>query len=331
MTIETNKHSTNAFSFTKTQRSDPILSPNTKGDNKDRILNPGPGRYNVDYNKNKPKMPSYTFSHQKLDSTTVINHNNTSVIVSNKHNTINPGPGAYYNEEIYNRISSPSYTINKSKKDFNNINSKEINSNVGPGRYNLENKFNNKASTTAYKIGTSPKNKNITNNNPGPGAYNSNYNVVKAKETTYTIPNSKRSNFFNKTDNPGPGRYNLNNGTNFNSFKGNKGFSFGNEKKQTKIEDKPGPGQYNVDVSITKGSTNNVIFNNSKQRALYDNLKSDTPGPGRYGTMYNFKSSSSGVVFNKDKKDKNKISDIPGPGQYNLPGSIRDFSDVLVK
>lgn len=328
-----NRNVSSAFSFTKTKRSNnPLLSPIGKlSKDNYRFLSPGPGRYNIS-NKYKFNAPSYSFSHQKLDSTSVVNRNNKSIIVSNKYTQINPGPGAYNSESSIIRISSPCYTINKSKKDCNYINKSELNTNVGPGRYNVDSKYNNKPNSIGHKIGTSPKTTKSDNNNPGPGAYSSNYNTIKFKQSLYSIPISKRSELYLNSDNPGPGRYNvIKDGLSFNNCKSNKGFTFNKQTKHSKIEDKPGPGQYNSTFSLTKPSTNNIIFNNSKKIILHENINADNPGPGRYGNIYNNKKISTVASFAKDKKLKNLDNDNPGPGQYNLPSSIRDFSHILAK
>lgn len=293
-----------AASFSKTQRSfNPCLSPDGQRVD-DRLNSPGPGRYNMSMT-NRPKTPNYSIPHQGR---------------FNNNFSENPGPGTYYKEIDYITAGGNSYSIGRSKD--RDVFSTKNTSQVGPGQYQLDGKFNNKQNAASVKIGTSPRKIHVNNEVPGPGQYEPKIEHVKAKNSGFLISKAKREELFNTSqrENPGPGRYTAKNSE-------AKGFKF-SQAKPVKVKDNfPGPGQYQQESFINK-STTNVVFPKTKREDI-NKTTVESPGPGRYDNLYNIKKSYYGISFNKDKKFKDMKSENPGPGQYNLPNSIRDFSGVL--
>lgn len=283
---------------------------------------PGPGNYIYDEIKIKRNPTKYSIPQSKKD---------TSFIMNLK----NPGPGAYSHSNFFGKGTA--YSIRKATEKSssyllrNNLNY----SNVGPGQYDLEGKYNNKSTQIGFKIGNSRRGLNqVQNENPGPGEYSNmealskenskcGFTFSKSKKPIISVLSDSR-NLLNTTS-PGPGSYNLSS-----KLTHNNGYSFPKFIKIKKIESTPGPGQYNNDTSLVKSNAPAFVIGKSPNTSFLN--INDNPGPGQYKYEQSslLKRNNTSYIIGKEKKFKTNNEVTPGPGQYKIPCSIRDVNEYSI-
>lgn len=288
---------------------------------------PGPGQYKYDSGFSRPKSSAYSFIHSKKDPSFI------------NLNQFVPGPGAYSNNN--NSIianEGKGYSMGKSKKGLSYIDiEKKLNSNVGPGKYDIEGKFSNKPNSGGFKIGSQKRDFNYNESiSPGPGQYSQINNLnSKINSGGYSFGKSLKLNssiasdsgiYSLNTTTPGPGKYNQHS-----CFENSGGYSFSKSVINNKVNQTPGPGYYNDDVSKIKPNHQRVFIGSSGGSMFTIGGSNNNPGPGYYSLENSrIHNNSQSFVFNKQNRFQNKNDQKPGPGQYHIPCSIRDVNDYSV-
>ncbi|CDW79521.1 UNKNOWN [Stylonychia lemnae] len=299
-----------AFAISKTMRSSIV--------NKSMADLPGPGNYanNDDFGKDVQ-----TFSIRGKPNDT-------------KPNLV-PGPGQYQSDISPIKDRTVGYKISKSNRQ--DIVSKEMIYQPGPGEYDSPKRFGEDAQSITIR--GKPKDK-VGNGVPGPGNYDPENHLTKDQAlTSFKMPRTERSQMVSKEEiqKPGPGQYQ--------STK-----NFGDDAKSVQIRgrpkdivgnDIPGPGNYNNDDSHLRYQSPAVkIDPKSKRGDIVDREQLSLPGPGNYDQHSGLGKGQAATIRGKpaDQKDNGQ----PGPGHYDasadvvrdnarsyrMPKTKRDFLDV---
>ena len=217
----------------------------------------------------------------------------------------NPGPGHY---APHRGKGGPTWRIGSALRD-----SKNRNTNPGPGQYNIPQKiFNGPKYSIATKAGGFDPTK--TSFAPGPGQYNAS-SINRPNSAKYTMrakPYPK-----SKDVTPGPGNYNLRNSKQLEV----PSYKFGHEEKKgleyANSRYVPGPGNYEYNADVLHEKHPKFSFGKEKrgESATYK-----TPGPGQY--EYKKYIGKEGPRITMSAKLGPNIGQgdtryVPGPGQYD--------------
>ena len=314
------------------------LSKKCKLDKDDRLITPGPEKYNPKklilrdgtlniglskriYPKIKETPGPGTYNVPSIFPEGLKYSMGSKLYENNKNQTNIPGPGTY-------RI------MNKSQSSFYSFGIKHKNSKIddipGPGNYNLRKK--NDLDMPCYIFGKEKRNIFSTNSSseriPGP-IYNFNEDAIRINNPKFSFGKEERKtiNIKNKIKIPGPGAYN------HKEYLGKEGlkisFSPRYEIRNNNFN-KLGPGQYNkTDLNFYKPKSPSTKMGKLKRFSLSSNdiFSNDTPGPGKYNYINSIKTIKKtdpawkmGTGKRKPLMEIDKY--IPGPGTYNVSKKI---------
>lgn len=230
---------------------------------------PGPGQYKYNDGLSRPKSSAFSFISSKK---------NTSFIQNNDV----PGPGSYSNNS---NIGNKGYSIGKSSKGLSYVqNDNKYYNNVGPGKYDIDGKFNNKSNQGGVKIGNQKRDFHYDSTiSPGPAQYSQfnqtskgGYSFGKSLKNLNSSIGSDSGIYSLNTTSPGPGKYNQY--SVFDKSKG--GYSFSKSINHNKVASTPGPGHYNDDYSKIKPNHPNVFIGSSGNNSTIISGINSNPGPG---------------------------------------------------
>ena len=271
----------------------------------DKIVSPGPGKYNMrekEYGKTNLK-----YSIPKAEK-----------IVPRPWT---PGPGKY-DPNINNiKESSSKYSFPKNPKlkYF-------YNKNPGPNKYNISKKFGEDALKITMSPCPRPEIKN--NGNPGPDKYTPDFEKLKKTYPRYIMGKDTRKELY-KTDPsfPGPNKYEIKD--TFNSKKPKSPrwkIGTGKRPKLYQNNNAPGVGMYSLRKSYNEAPKYSFRWKYSIKN------KEKRPGVGQYNV-----SKSSQITLKKEPQWKIgkalkddmllRVNKNPGPGMYRIPCSIVDVND----
>lgn len=307
-----------------------------RGSFKSRALSPGPGMYktNVDGN-NAPKYHFGTKSVTDLDkfkksvpgpgqyNPASNGFNNNAFSFSGRHDTNNkenmnkPGPGAYATSSTLNKTSGKIGT----EKKGNQLVSKLVLENPGPGQYAPGGSDLNRQAAPKYGFGSARrgedsgvKNKSLL---PGPGQYGYANNVKKdAPKYSLTSRRVDTSPLLGKYS-PGPGNYNPSD--EFAKTSQPK-YKFGSSsRKDLRRDAGPAPNAYSsMGIDSRKKSSPSFGFGSSNRPPL--SKTTNSPGPGNYKSPS--KMLEKNGYYMGQKLAGHKKDDMPGPGNYNPDVSL---------
>ena len=232
-----------------------------------------------------------------------------------------PGPGKYdpNTNKIKASILQYSFPKNPKLKYF-------YNTNPGPDKYNITNKFGE----DGKKITMSPYGRPGLkfNGNPGPNYYHPDYKKLKRTYPKYIIGTSKRKELYNiEPSFPAPNKYSIND--KFNSKRPKSPtWKIGTGKRPPLYMNNktPGVGIY----SLRKSQNDAPRYSFRWKYSIKD--KEKRPGVGQYNV-----SKSSQITMKKEpawkigtaskKFEVKKEKENPGPGMYSIPCSMVDVND----
>lgn len=171
----------------------------------------------------------------------------------------------------------------------------------GPGAYDSNSSIEAHGPVT-YK---SPRFKSSLGNSPGPG----HYGLLSSKSSGMIFSTSPRGELFSTPKSPGPGRYDSSNQFHSPSYSMQ-------GKKIQKNQNTPGPGAYSPKFIVKKSTTRTI--GNAKRTEIVVAL--DTPGPGSY---QNNKIKDTPSWSFHGTKDTSFSSAAPGPGRYETVNNTR--------
>ena len=279
-----------------------------KGLNYDKIVSPGPAKYNL-REKQEFLKTNIKYSIPKGPRCIPLR-------------PFTPGPGKYDPSLNPNQKNTLKYSFPKEKR-LNYF----YNSNPAPNKYNPTTKFgkDGKKITMPHS-----ERKPVKDNGfPGPNKYNPDYKVIKTKYPKYRIGTAKRPNLYNTNPFfPGPDRYIINDRYNSRRPKSS-AWKIGTEKRPPlHLDNKtPGVGMYSLRNNKNNGPKYTL-------RGKFDiKNKEKKPGVGQYNV---FKSNQ--FVMKKEPKWKigkasrddlltNDKRGNPGPGMYRIPCSMVDVNE----
>lgn len=266
---------------------------------------PGPGTYNVPVKF--PKGLKYSMGIKTSSE-------------NNKERIDKPGPGAY---KIMNKSQSSFYSFGLKLKD------KKINDTPGPGNYNIRRKKD--LYMPSYIFGKDKRGFSSLSSFeriPGPGNYNYNEDAIRKNSPHFSFGKEERKSFNNKNDDiPGPGTYK------HKEYLGKEGLKISLSPRLTIKNNKLnqlGPGQYNrTDLNFYKPKTPSTKFGKLKRFSLSstDIFDNGIPGPGKYNYINSInitKKSEPSWKIGTGKRRGLVETDkyIPGPGIYDVTKKI---------
>ena len=223
-----------------------------------------------------------------------------------------PGPGNYNtqtnNKKVTGGVFGVKFVTSGSRME----------SNVGPGQYEVASSFGKKRPQSARcTFGSSRTKAKPVLEVPGPGQYSIDESAAKSG---FGFGTSKRSGLrVGKDEVPGPGQYNqkVRSSTQGCTIRARHGSSLVSGNKED-----PGPGQYNPDIRAARPDSAGTRMGSSKRPDLGGKIN-DFPGPGQH-SFYE-KKSTAGNAFGKGQRSKlgaGGKENEPGPGNYNTKSTI---------
>jgi len=276
-----------------------------KGLNYDKIVSPGPAKYNMrekEYGKTNIK---YSIPKE----------------VKRPPRPWTPGPGKYdpLTNNIKPSILKYSFPKNPKLKYF-------YNSYPAPNKYDITSKFGEDGKKITMSPYGRPEMK--FNGNPGPNYYDPDYKQLKKSYPKYGIGTSKRKELYNiEASFPGPNKYSIND--KFNSKRPKSPtWRIGTGKRPPLYKNNKTPG---VGLYSLRKSENDAPKYTFRGKFSIKN-KDKIPGVGLYNV-----SKSSKITMKKEPTwkigkaskefDFKKGKGNPGPGMYSIPCSMVDVND----
>lgn len=301
----------------------------------DRLITPGPGKYELKKSASQSAWKFGTAKRNKLVNKDVPGPGNYNVrlkfpagpaySISSKaglndksDNLFTPGPGTY---KPITKEQKNYYTFGSKYKD----NSRDLT--PGPGNYNLRSEKDLCVPSSIF--GHEKRNElndSSTKLSPGPGRYEYNADVVNTRHPQYSFGREGRLTK-NSNDTPGPGTYQ------HKEYLGKEGSKISMSiklKSSASTENVPGPGRYeinNKDLVFNKLPA--IKIGTAKRFSTLNSSMTNGPGPGAYNDLNSIKNI-------RDKKPSWKIGTAgrtslnenglssPGPGNYNISKNIGD-------